>query len=180
MKRILIGLVMLLCVGVANAQEKHNLFLGYGYSPVVEPYLSSELPNSIGPFVAAYSYEATPWLEVGGQIGYTHASKEESYTNWITVSSQVQQYNTIVLVGKMDFVWFRRPMVKFYSGIGGGIDWRLQSGDRGHYGTTYLTSQITAIGISTGKRLYGNLELGYGSMGIARIGIGYKLGGHEE
>lgn len=176
MKRITIVITLLLCAVLTYAQERHHIVLGYGYTPEIEPYFTADLPNSIGTFAVGYAFEATSWLEVGAQLGYSSAHREESQTSWNTVSSLVRNYNTIVLIGKMDFVWFRRPVVKLYSGIGGGFNWRIQSGDRGHYGATYLTSQITAIGISAGKQLYGNLELGYGIMGIARIGIGYKFG----
>lgn len=174
-KKGIIIVFVLLCAVMANAQGEHSFTFGYGYSPEVKPYLTNEFPNAVGPFLGGYAYRVTSWLEMGATLGYTHVNMPESTEDLSSLRLQVKKYNNIMLLGMIDFVWFRKPYLKMYSGIGGGIDYRIQSGERGHYTSCYFASQITVFGISAGKQLFGNLELGYGNLGMIRLGIGYKL-----
>lgn len=166
---------MLFCAMLANAQGKHFFTFGYGYSPEVKPYLTNEFSNGVGPFFGGYSYSVTSWLEVGATVGYTHVNMPENPADLSSIRLQVKKYNNIMLLGIIDFVWLQKPYLKMYSGLGGGIDCRIQSGERGHYTSCYFASQITVLGISAGKQVYGNLELGYGNLEMIRLGIGYKL-----
>lgn len=174
-KRGICIVLMLLSVEMVGAQEKHCFSLGYGFSIEMKPYLTNEFSNAVGPFVADYSYRVCPWLELGGLLAYTHVNMPENTAKWNTVGTQVDRYNNFMVLGKLDFVWFGRPNVKMYSGIAGGLEWRMQSGKRGSYTSSYFASHITVFGISAGKKMYGNLELGYGCLGMMRLGIGYKL-----
>jgi hypothetical protein len=41
--------------------------------------------------------------------------------------------------------------------------------------TARLTWQITALGVRFGKRVYGNVEIGYGYKGLISAGIGCRF-----
>ncbi len=62
-------------------------------------------------------------------------------------------------------------------GIGVGVDYYKsnQPNDSYHNAAFNLRGQITPLGITVGRRLFGFAEFGYGAQGIIVGGIGYKF-----
>ena len=85
-------------------------------------------------------------------------------------------YNGMTALPMARFAWLRRQNIQFYSTVGVGYSYaicELNSGRR--ISKQALAYDATIIGMSVGRKFFGYLELGIGSRGIGRAGIGYRF-----
>lgn len=107
-------------------------------------------------------------LGVKGTIGLNTSSYRHVGTN------ELLYRNNIILstlLFNMRFDWLQREVVTLYSTVGVG----LLSYNTLNEGYIIPTLDLTYLGLTVGKRLYGMLELGGGMSGMIRVGIGYKF-----
>ena len=71
------------------------------------------------------------------------------------------------------FQWKRGKTVHIYSAVGLGVTLTAESGRKGVEDNPAV--QITPIGVSAGRRLFGFAELGFGAHGVFICGIGYRF-----
>lgn len=86
-----------------------------------------------------------------------------------------------MLVPTVRFTYLNRPIVRLYSSIGVGVGFcreRTRNVD-GHIEANrnehFCPAEVTILGVSVGRRLFGFAELSTGSMGVCSAGIGYKF-----
>lgn len=126
-----------------------------------------------GAWTAAYGYSFKKWLQVGGSITY-YGEFGSVHNNLDDSKVRNESCNLIFITPTVRFAWLNRNWVRLYSTVGISYGLAIEK-----YGNTYtshgLSCQLTPIGIIVGKSLYGFAELGIGSQGIAKVGIGYRF-----
>ncbi|MCM1178014.1 MAG: outer membrane beta-barrel protein [Bacteroidales bacterium] len=142
-------------------------------------YNKERVTNS---WTASYTYNFTRLFAL--QIGLSYEGGwNECYQvkDDTMISSISSQYLTPMLTGR--FTWLNRKYVRMYSSIGVGMAVSLSST---HYVTddntvherpdTYISMQVTPVGISVGKKLFGFVEAGVGTIYFGGcFGIGYRF-----
>lgn len=99
----------------------------------------------------------------------------------VLVSSISSQFLSPMLTAR--FSWLNRKYVRMYSSVGAGMAVSLSNT---HYVTSdnvvherpdaYLSLQLTPVGISVGKQLFGFVEVGAGTIYLGGcFGIGYRF-----
>ena len=74
------------------------------------------------------------------------------------------------------FSWLNRKLVRLYSSVGAGLAVSLMDVSYREYPETYLSLQVTPVGISVGKKLFGFFELGVGTIYVGGcFGLGYRF-----
>lgn len=71
----------------------------------------------------------------------------------------------------------RRPGFRMYGelGVGGTLNVWQNGGEPDSHGRVLLTGQLTYLGFQWGHRLFGSVELGFGCLGLLRVGTGYRF-----
>lgn len=119
---------------------------------------------------AEYSQYLLPWLSIGGKLsfGMTWSSKRHIYTDELLYRNN--NY-CIGLIVDIRFDWLRRDIVQMYSSVGLGLATRIAF----HNGKLSPMYDMTFVGISIGRDIYGFAEFGGGVSGLLRAGIGYRF-----
>lgn len=150
------------------------------YAKVRDPV--TEGINNIIPFTLRYAWSSNPNTEFIIQADY---ERTEYYDEMISSSiTHFRDFYTLSI--GMNYKWWQRNRTTVYSGltIGGGhgrysnknADMQAtypEDVDRTNW--TYPSAQLTAIGISWGKKFGGFAELAFGSKGILNGGVYWKL-----
>lgn len=126
---------------------------------------------------ASYLYRPLKWFWIGADISYTGNYKiaHDLISETKIGKSSTHQF---VLSPHLRFSYLNKEKVNLYSGIAVGFCYSFTKNNFTElewYGSTDLGLQVTAIGISVGKRWIGLAELGYGYKGIFNLGIGYRF-----
>ena len=79
--------------------------------------------------------------------------------------------NTYAMFVNFRFEYLRRDVVQLYSGIGVGATVRHDES----YVVALPMIDITYLGVTVGRNIYGFAELGGGISGCIRVGMGYKF-----
>lgn len=129
-----------------------------------------------GAVSAVYVYRVRRWLEVGGSITYAGFYRNFMHASDRSVAiRQREHYFTLMPV--LRFSWLNSRTVRFYSTfqLGWQVGFEKYSSDR--YDTYhYAAIQVTPLGISVGRRIFGYAEFGIGMRGVLVGGIGYRFG----
>lgn len=73
-------------------------------------------------------------------------------------------------------LWMDRRLVRLYSGLGIGVQWRLRRNYDGSKSNEFgVTGHLTMFGITVGRQLFGFAEYGFGGAGLIVGGIGYRF-----
>ena len=164
--------LIILSSSVSLAQERHRFEIGIsGGGP---GWMLGWVGGSESHFslIGEIKYTPVKWVSIGlmGGIhdrlpGSDNYSPEESNPK---ASTTYDCNLMLMLYGN----WFTREKINIYSGVGYGTMGGYVDGD----GHPSHGLQITPIGVSYGKRLFGFAELGTGWMFCpARAGIGYRF-----
>jgi len=142
--------------------------------------------RSIGVISAEWTCYLTNRIQVGAYLGVTHLwNNIYSSINNEILGDKKATVAYLLPVFKIDY--FKRPMVRMYGAFGAGIgkyfgfngmkgSYNYESGTEQYDYTLKFEGQITPFGIEVGRKLYGFLEIGGGSICIGgRIGVGYKF-----
>lgn len=120
-------------------------------------------------FSLGYMYHINRMVHVGGSIAYFGA-KEQSFAEQARY-----RFNSWALAARIRFAWLSRT-VKIYTEIGGGIGLGRYSRNKTDiFHTHQWVVDITGLGISIGEDYFWFGEIGWGSRGILRTGIGFRF-----
>lgn len=148
-----------------NWSDQNRPAVNVGYA---EEYFV--LPITIG-----YFYQVLDWLQVGGEIS-TMSDADVNKTWAGDRLSQFLQTNLYIAAGAR-FNYYHKNITDLYSGLLIGTNIRFLSSDKDKLlnASGKFTWQVTALGVRFGKRIYGNVELGYGYKGVISAGIGARF-----
>lgn len=135
-----------------------------------------------------YNVQPERWFTLGFEVGKWY--KEWLYFGgtavWTGGFAQVirpstrervdtYNYNCLSLTPTLRFAWVRRGIVQLYSGLGLGL--AMVSKEDLHSDTLELniSYDVTFIGLSVGRNLFGYIDLGAGYRGVVSAGIGYRF-----
>lgn len=119
-------------------------------------------------------YWVKDWLYVGGAFVWTggfsrieeyHVHKVLGYYN----------YDSFTLMPVVRFAWLRKGVVQLYSGLGLGFNFARAEEPKQKYYEAVVAHDVTFLGISVGRNLFGYVDVGVGQRGIVSMGIGYRF-----
>lgn len=173
-------------------EKQHTFRLGIGAGPVlndltfglintpnypISPYYSGGVFMS-GHIAAQYSYRPLKWLEVGGIVSYVNLS-ERLFDRITDANVGYSRQNTISVMANVRFSYLTSPTVRLYSGVGIGVSCNIAQSKYNEQTSSRvvatLAGQLTIIGITVGRRIYGFAELSIGTCGVVNAGIGYRF-----
>lgn len=135
--------------------------------------------RSTGSITAGYTCRFTRLIALGASASYSGI-----YRNTYDASNSKKLATTrldyFMLTPMVRLSWLNRKNVRLYSqaGLGMGIvlheDQRLLPHQVSR-STTFVSMQMTFIGVTVGRKLFGFSEVGVGSQGTFIIGIGYRF-----
>lgn len=125
-----------------------------------------------GALTASYSFRCKKW-DFGLAVSWTH---EYCRVHSNLDNSVLRRLSTSFLsvIPTVRFSWFSYRSLRLYSACGMGIT--FLTGDRNGYTQgSAVGMQLTYIGISAGKRVFGFAELGTGAHGTLLGGVGFRF-----
>ncbi len=184
-----------------GVSDKHEFRLTIGVTPLFEDdfFVYDELfiqerypviyPDDLtyrgalktsGGYALSYMYSPVKWFSVGLYAGYVCQWETTHLRATKAVVSKISERH-LMLVPTARFTYLNRPLVRLYSSIGVGVGFcreRTRNVD-GHIEANrnerFCPAEVTILGVSVGRRLFGFAELSTGSMGVCAAGIGYKF-----
>lgn len=200
MKKILSGLILLLCAGLsASAQEQQpfgpariGVRIGYAYKPATgTDYFYSSFPSlhiddtrmdviyhdyhgpiwSTGTLTASVDIQFQSWFFLSINGGWA-LFRADTYDGVTEANTGRKQGSVCYLLPAANIYYYKADWYRIYGGLGFGV---------GLYSSFFdsrvrFEPQFTPVGIEAGNKLFAFLEAGYGSLfcGV-RGGIGYKF-----
>lgn len=148
------------------------------YSSVAAQYRDAETYNKervTNSWTLSYTYNFTRVFSLAASVSYEGAWNEYySRKDDAKVSVTECHYLTPMLTAR--FSWLNRKLVRLYSSVGAGLAVSLMDVSYREYPETYLSLQVTPVGISVGKKLFGFFELGVGTIYVGGcFGLGYRF-----
>ena len=130
-----------------------------------------------GAYSVGYVYRFTRLVSFGLTATYAenHSYAYDTFSGE-RLGSLFDHYISFVPMVRLH--WLNRRWVSLYSAVGIGItiDYNRYSVHEVETNNDVnITGQITPLGITVGRRLFGFAEVGYGAQGIIVGGIGYKF-----
>lgn len=124
----------------------------------------------------AYRYHLNSRWTVGGTSAAwfrNHYKFSESDNRQVFASSD---YRFSLLAGVRYYYW-ETNISHFYSGLAGGATLAADKDiKKDKYEYRFMPAyQLTLIGVTLGKDFYGFADLGYGTLGVLNLGLGYKF-----
>lgn len=187
---VLIGIVSYKTQPVAaqDFTRQHDVSLSVGLLPSPTYYTSYDyafLPSThrgaiytCGAWSAAYGYNFKNWLQVGGAVTY-YGEFGSVHSNFDDSKVRNESYNLVAVTPTVRFSWLNRKWVRLYSTVGLGYGVIVEK-SYSTCTTHILSYQLTPVGINVGKSLYGFAELGIGTQGVAKVGIGYRFNNKNQ
>ncbi len=131
-------------------------------------------------FDVTYNYRFNKRFSLSATLAYSGSSCKyyDLYTDKFLYNLQ---FHAITLMPVANYHWYTSAsqLVTLYSSLGMGVTYLIENNADHYVGRTKTTShfagQLTYFGISVGRSVYGIGELSVGSLGVSRIGIGYKF-----
>ncbi len=122
------------------------------------------------PFTLEYGHYLKSWFMIGCKAMYSSIYHHERH---IATHKRFATHcdNTISLLFNMRFEYLRRDLFRMYSGIGVGATVRFSE----NFALGIPMFDMTYIGMTVGRSLYGFAEFGAGISGCIRVGMGYKF-----
>lgn len=164
-------------------------FFVYDGEPAIEQRFPVIYPDDLtyhgplktsGGYALSYMYSPLKWLAVGMYVGYV-CQWETIRLRTTDAVSQSDYEHHLMFVPTVRFTYLNRPLVRLYSSIGVGVGLCSQR-TKDHMGVLlssrserFCPAEITILGVSVGRRLFGFAELSTGSMGVCAAGIGYRF-----
>lgn len=123
-----------------------------------------------------YTEELKRWLALGFNVSYSGV-RENRYDLLTDDINGKYRSHRFSLVPMVRFTYLNKPAVRLYSALGVGLGWSSEksSSDTKRYSDTFVDAHITFFGISVGKKLFVSSEIGFGSLGIMNVGVGYRF-----
>ena len=161
--------------GWHHTESGKHIYEPFGYNSGfqdMEDMMSSYRGAKIatGTIQLAYNYRVSRWFEVAVYGTYTGFLQKRYSTYDNTVSGS----NNRAIVGLMPsvrVVWVNRDAFRFYSSFGLGLATEFSQ----NYTEILPMINISWLGFSFGRKVYGFTEFAVGSLGTVSAGIGYKF-----
>lgn len=119
-------------------------------------------------------YWVKDWLYVGGAFVWTGGfSRIEEYHVHRVLG--YYNYDSFTLMPVVRFAWLRKGVVQLYSGLGLGFNFARAEEPKQKYYEAVVAHDVTFLGISVGRNLFGYVDVGVGQRGIVSMGIGYRF-----
>ena len=120
----------------------------------------------IGNYTLSYTYQDRRWLQYGGKavFGASTRWRKDAYTGQ---KLENLSYYSLSVMPSVRFNWFYREKVQLYSTVSVGI---ITDFDE-----VYPWGDLTLFGCSFGRKFFGFAEVGMGTAGWLRGGIGYRF-----
>ena len=124
-------------------------------------------------FSLGYTQELSQWLSLGVQAAYSGVFQDQRLAGMTTDRRYTHRF---ALYPAVRFTYLNRPIIRLYSGagLGVGMKWKHEFFDRDVEYSVFPTGQVTFFGLSVGRRLFANWEIGYGVKGYLTLGMGYR------
>lgn len=153
----------------------------YTWADKNRPYIDSGIKGYedgwfLPSFALAYYYRVLKWLAVGGECATISSCTTEKY--FANHETYAYYLNTnLYVAGGVRFEYFQKSVLDLYSGLTIGANIRFHSTESNPLvlTTSRFTWQLTALGIRVGKKVYGDIEIGYGYKGFFSVGIGGRF-----
>ena len=130
----------------------------------------------------SYTYNFTRIFALSASISY-EGGWNEYYSRADNSKISVTECHYITPMVTARFSWLNRNLVRMYSSVGAGMAFSMT--DVHYYNTdsgwkespeAYLSLQVTPVGISVGRDLFGFFEVGVGTIYVGGcFGIGYRF-----
>lgn len=186
---------------VLNAQTafvpQHELRLGWGLAPInydwfhgVDYYLyrddmfsdyygathDSGRATTTQAINLTYTYKPLKFMDVGAMVSYAGYFQNMIYAPTGKVDGKLRHHH-ISLMPTLRFTYLNRPWIRLYSGISTGVKINVFRDflDESNFVEPVLALQVTPLGVSVGRTLFGFVELGLGTAGAINFGVGYRF-----
>ena len=120
----------------------------------------------LGAYALSYTYHPRRWFQFGGTVAVvaTTQSRFDRFTN-----AKVETHNqyAVSIMPTLRFFYMNRDLVQLYSALSFGYVLSPKK--------SVPYADVTVLGCSVGRDLFGFAEFGTGVAGAARIGIGYRF-----
>ena len=120
----------------------------------------------LGAYSFSYAYQPRRWFQFGGTVAVvaTTQSRFDRFTN-----AKVETHNqyAVSIMPTLRFFYMNRDLVQLYSALSFGYVLSPKK--------SVPYADVTVLGCSVGRNLFGFAEVGTGVAGAARIGIGYRF-----
>ncbi len=132
-----------------------------------------------GALSVEYKYNIKKWLSLGASVTYERFESKR-FDRITAMVNKRTTIDAITVLPMVKFQYLTSPLVTLYSQIGLGVGLNTSTIKEDAHRTLQYTelsfaAQFTAIGVTVGKSLFGFAEIGYGSQGVFKMGIGYKF-----
>ena len=131
-----------------------------------------------GTYTVGYTYQFLKWIAVGGNLSYS--GKFNNIMNLFddTKIGKVKE-NHFNIAPTIRFSWLNRDYAQMYSKISLGLSIETRTTIKNDVKISYsninTSGQITFLGISIGRKVFGFIEAGFGTQGVLIFGVGYKF-----
>lgn len=119
-----------------------------------------------GNYTLSYTYQDRRWLQYGGKVvfGASTRWRKNAYSG-----EKIENLSNYCLsvMPSVRFNWFYREKVQLYSSISIGVVTDFDS--------IYPWGDLTLVGCSFGRKFFGFAEVGMGTAGWLRAGVGYRF-----
>ena len=128
----------------------------------------------------SYHYQVKRWFSLGVAASF-HTEYQRTY-KFVDDSPTWKERSTFFAITPIArFDWFRWDFIKLYSSIGMGFGVNIDRDKNLTSDASYkrrelgISFDIVPFAITMGRKVYGFAELGAGSMGFLRAGVGYRF-----
>lgn len=131
---------------------------------VADTYLTPR--TFVGNYSLSYTYHDRRWLQYGGTVTFGASTRWRKDAVTGEKIENLSRY-ALAVMPSVRFVWFYRENIQLYSSISLGLVTDFDD--------AYVWGDMTCVGCSFGRKVFGFVELGGGMAGSARIGLGYRF-----
>ena len=131
---------------------------------VADTYLTPR--TFVGNYSLSYTYHDRRWLQYGGTVSFGASTRWRKDAVTGEKIENLSRY-ALAVMPSVRFVWFYRENIQLYSSISLGVVTDFDD--------AYVWGDMTCVGCSFGRKVFGFVELGGGMAGSARIGLGYRF-----
>ena len=153
----------------------HEEEAGSWFNPI--PYYSDYIATC--PISLGYMFRLRKFLWLGGSVSYMGIFSVacDARDNSFLYNHRETQ---IAILPAVRFSYLNKKYVTLYSGVSTGflLNFECEDGNTDIY--FHPTFQLTAFGVSVGRKFFGFTELGIGYKGFIHGGIGYRFNANKE
>ena len=153
----------------------HEEDAGSWFEPL--PYYSDYIATC--PISVGYMFRLRKFLWLGGSVSYMgiFSKAYDARDNSFLYNHRETQ---IAFLPAVRFSYLNKKYVTLYSGVSTGflLNFERENGCTDVY--FHPTFQLTAFGVSVGRKFFGFTELGLGYKGFIQGGIGYRFNANKE